>query len=239
MTTVSAEESLLVLNGIDVDTGCYLTPQLALADVAGALRGDPTPPPGVRELRKRRADDEDHLGVVYGRDPQDLASVGWGVVVPPDLAPAVLEALEPLLRLREEQAGDLFRRLDVRSGEDKDDFLARHGMGPGVVDPRRVPYYLLLLGSPGQVPFDVQYQLGVSYAVGRVDLADPEACAAYAATVVGAERQLDAPGAGGPPRAAPPPGKAHLSAPRHPPHTPTPLSAPRLVEPLQQELRET
>src|SRR4051794_1078119 len=134
---------MLVLNGVDVDTGHYLTPQLALADVAGApprdpppppgvrelrkrpaggedrpprapqlaladvagaLRGDPTPPPGVRELRKRRADDEDHLGVVYGRDPQDLASVGWGVVVPPDLDPAVLEALEPLLRLREEQA---------------------------------------------------------------------------------------------------------------------------------------
>ena len=45
---------------------------------------------------------------------------------------------------------------------------------PRVVDPRKVPYYLLLLGSPGQVPFDVQYQLGVSYAVGRLDLEDPE-----------------------------------------------------------------
>ena len=30
-------DSLLVLNGIDVDTGDYLAPKLALADVAGFL----------------------------------------------------------------------------------------------------------------------------------------------------------------------------------------------------------
>jgi hypothetical protein len=229
------EDSLLVFNGIDVDTGDYFTPKLALADVAGALRGAPTPPPGVRELRRRRQDDEDHYGVVYGRDPQDLASVGWGVVAPPDLDPTVLEALAPLLRLREGQAGDLFRRLEVRPGEDKDDFLARYGMGPSVVDPRKVPYYLLLLGSPDQVPFDVQYQLGVSYAVGRLDLQDPEACAAYAATVVAAERTLSAPAEG---VAAPAGRRLQLFATRHPGDVPTALSASRLVEPLHGELRD-
>src|SRR5689334_23837620 len=103
-----SEDSLLVLNGIDVDTGDYLTPTLVLNDVARALRDDPAPPPGVRELRRRRQADEDHLGVVYGRDPQNLASVGWGVVAPPDLDPGTMEALGPLLRLREEQAGELF-----------------------------------------------------------------------------------------------------------------------------------
>jgi hypothetical protein len=230
VTISAAQDDLLVLNGIDVGTGDYLTPQLALADVAGALRGDPSPPPGLRELRRRRKDDEDHYGVVYGRDPQDLSSVGWGVVVPPGLDPAVLEALDPLLRLREEQAGDLFRRLELRPGEDKDDLLARHGMGPSVADPRKVPYYLLLLGSPVQVPFDVQYQLGVSYAVGRVDLEDPEACAAYAATVVAGERGLDVP-------AATAARRLHLFATRHPGDTPTALSASRLVEPLHGELR--
>jgi hypothetical protein len=236
VTGTTAEHSLLVLNGIDVDTGGYLTPQLTLADVARALRGDPTPPPGVRELKRRRQADEDHFGVVYGRDPQDLASVGWGVVVPPDLDPAVLEALDPLLRLREEQAGDLFRRLEVRPGEDKDDLLARYGMGPSVVDPRKVPYYLLLVGSPDQLPFDVQYQLGVSYAVGRLDLEDPEACAAYAATVVAAEWSLEAPAEGVPTASA---RRLHLFATRHPGDTPTALSASRLVEPLHAELRET
>jgi hypothetical protein len=229
MTSGATLDAHLVLNGIDVETGDYLTPELALADVAGALRGDPAPPPGVRELQRRRQADEDHLGVVHGRDPQDLASVGWAVVVPPDLDPTVLEALDPLLRLREEQAGDLFRRLELRAGEDKDDFLAHHGKGPGVVDPRKVPYYLLLVGSPDEVPFDVQYQLGVSYAVGRVDLEDPDACAAYAATVVAAERS---------PVTTSSARRLHLFATRHPGDTPTALSASRLVEPLHGELRE-
>ncbi|MGY1636059.1 hypothetical protein ACI78V_05335 [Geodermatophilus sp. SYSU D00742] len=235
MAEVMVEEPLLVLNGIDVDTGDYLTPRVALADVAGALRGDRTLPPATPELRRRRQADEEHFGVVYGRDPQDLTSVGWGLVTPPDPDPAVMEALDPLLRLREGQAGELFRRLEVRPGEDKDDVLARYGMGPSVVDPRRVPYYLLILGSPAEVPFDVQYQLGVSYAVGRIDLEDPEACAAYAASVVAAERRLDTPALGVAPSAR----RLHLFATRHPGDVPTALSASRLVEPLHAELRET
>jgi hypothetical protein len=183
LASAATENDLLVLNGIDVDTGDYLTPKLVLSDLAEALRGDRRSTPGTRELRRRRQDDEAHFGVVYGRDPEDLGSVGWGVIVPPDLDPEVLEALEPLLRVRNAQAGDLFKRLEMRPGEDKIDFLARYGMvGPSVADPRMVPYYLLILGTPEQVPLDFQYQLGVSYAVGRLDLAEPEpeASASYA-----------------------------------------------------------
>jgi hypothetical protein len=229
VTSAAVEDELLVLNGIDVDTGGYLTPGLAVADLAHALRGDGRPPPVSRELRKRRQSDEAHLGVVYGRNPEDIGSVGWGVVVPPGVEPAVLEALEPLLRFRQEQAGELFRRLEVRPDESKDDFLARHGMGPGVADPRKVPYYLLVLGSPEQVSFEFQYQLGVTYAVGRLDLADPQACAAYAAAVVASE-QGDG-GASAPPR-------VHLFGTRHPGDPPTALSASRLVKPLADELRQ-
>src|SRR4051794_19459369 len=106
MAEVGTQDDLLVVNGIDAGTGDYLTPRLRLSEVAGSLRGDPQRTAGPRELRRRRQDDEGHLGVVYGRDPDDLAAVGWGVVVPPDLDPAVEEALGPLLRLRQEQAGD-------------------------------------------------------------------------------------------------------------------------------------
>ena len=229
VTSPAVEDDLLVLNGIDVDTGGYLTPGLAVADLARALRGNGEPAPDSRELRRRRHSDEAHLGVVYGRNPEDIGSVGWGVVVPPGIEPAVLEALEPLLRFRQEQAGELFRRLEVRPGESKDDFLARHGMGPGVADPRKVPYYLLVLGSPEQLSFEFQYQLGVSYAVGRLDLDDPEACAAYAAAVIGSEH-----GAGS--SSVPP--RVHLFGTRHPGDTPTALSSSRLVQPLAAELRE-
>jgi hypothetical protein len=234
MTEAATSSDLLVFNGIDVDTGDYLTPRTTLADLAAALRGDPTQPGDRSDLRRRRQTDEDHFGVVYGRNPQDLASVGWGVVAPPDLDPAVTEALEPLLRLRQEQAGDLFQRLELRPGEDKDRFLARHGMGPGPVDPRRVPYYLLLLGSPDQVPFDVQYQLGVPFAVGRLDLEDAEAYAAYASSVVAAERSPGDPDGVRPSTSR----RLHLFATRHPGDTPTALSSSRLVEPLRAELRD-
>lgn len=229
MTDTAGPDDLLVANGIDGDTGGYLTPMVPLAQIAHALRGELAP--GDRDLRRRQQEDEDHFGVVYGRNPEDLGSVGWGVVIPPGFDPDMLEALDPLIRLREEQADGLFRRLDLRNGEDKDDFLSRHGMGPSVVDPRKVPYYLLLLGSPGEIPFDFQYQLGVSYAVGRLDLEDADACAAYAATVVASERSLEArPSASAAHR-------LHLFATRHPGDTPTALSASRLVQPLHDELR--
>jgi hypothetical protein len=234
LDSTAAQDDLLVLNGIDVDTGDYLTPKLAMGDLADALRGASSVLPGARDLRRRRQDDESHFGVVYGRDPADLASVGWGVVVPPDLDPAVLDALEPLLRVREEQAGDLFKRLEVRPGEDKNDFLARYGMGPGVADPRMIPYYLLIVGSPQQVPFDVQYQLGVSYAVGRLDLEGPENYASYATTVAGSERCPDGPSQD---VASAPLRRVHLFGTRHPADTPTALSASRLVQPLTAELQ--
>lgn len=235
MSDRSAGDELLVLNGIDLDTGDYLTPKSSVGEVAQGLREDLAGPVDAPELTRRRHDDEDHLGVRYGLDPQDLAAVGWGLVVPSGVDPTVLDALEPLLRLREEQAGGLFRRLDLLPGEGKDEFLVRHGAGPSVVDPRRVPYYLLLLGSPEHLPFDVQFQLGVSHAVGRLDLESPEVYAAYAANVLEAERGLAPNHRASSPTAR----RIHLFGTRHPADRPTALSAALLVEPLFEELRQT
>lgn len=248
----------LLLNGVDVDTGTYLTPALRVSEVASALRGDPAPPAGARELRRRQHEQQPHLGVAYGRDPQQLASVGWGLVVPDGLDPAIEEAVQPLVRLRAEQAGPRFKRLEVRPGEDKDAFLARYGMGPSVADPRKVPYYLLLLGDPELLPFEFQYQLGVSYAVGRLDLRTVDDYAAYAGTVVSAEASLRGSGTddhadglgadrrlGAHPRPGAPVEPSHpsrslaLFAPRHPGDTPTGLSSSRLVEPLLTDLQGT
>ncbi|MET0788257.1 MAG: hypothetical protein ABWY33_03350 [Cellulomonas sp.] len=219
-----ADDGRLALNGVDSATGGYLTPEVDLAGLAASVRGGP--PGASRALTRRRRADEDHLGVAFGFDPDDLSSVGWGLVVPDGLDPAVLEALEPLVALRRAEAGDRFRRLDLRPGETADELLARYGMpGPSVVDPRTVPYYLLVVGTPAQVPFDVQYALGVSYAVGRLDLPDPAAVAAYCAHVVAAEH-----------RAWARPGTVHVFATRHASDVPTTLSATRLAQPVADDL---
>jgi hypothetical protein len=139
---------------------------------------------------------------------------------------AIQEALWPLLERRRAQAGDLFRVYaddGYRPGESKSAFLARHGMGPGPADPFKMPYYLLLVGGPEEIPFRFQYELDIQYAVGRVHFETLEEYAGYARGVVEAEK-------GGLAR----PQRAVFFAVDHPDEgdQPTTLSANALVKPL-------
>lgn len=193
----------LVFNGIDATTGEYAFAPISMAELRRiALRLPPDPRRVIEARSWREKTLAKDLGMREGLDPEDLASAGWGVIFAGEADPAVREALSELLEHRRAQAARIrethyreFRGDDgLRPGESKLDFLARHGAGPGPADPDRVPYYLLLVGSPEQIPYPFQTQLAIQYAVGRLSFATPEEYAHYARGVVEAETRRKARG---------------------------------------------
>ena len=182
---------LLYFNGINGATGDYGLPPMTGEQLSGFIQGEARPE-NLAELKFRfQTSGQEHFGVKEGVDPKKLDKSGWGVIFAYNGDPAIQEALSELLQLRRQQAGDYFRiyaRGDgYRPNESKTDFLARHKMGPGPVDPAKVPYYLLIVGSPEAIPFQFQFQLDVQYAVGRIWFATVQEYANYAHSVVIAE----------------------------------------------------
>lgn len=173
------EDSIPYLTGIDGVTGKPVTAP-DLDEIARLLR---------ERLLKRPRTTREFLG-----DPNKLSESGWGVVFAQsdERANAVREALQPLLDHRRSQAGDRFREYRGGGGyiptESALDFLTRYGTGPGPADPRYVPCYLLLVGSPEQIPYEFQYELDHQRAVGRLHFDRIEDYAEYAKAVVEAEK---------------------------------------------------
>jgi hypothetical protein len=225
------DSTLCVFNGVDGATGEYLSPALSVGQVADLARREPRYQLSAAVSRSPNVS-RDKGPVSWVDDPRRLEQAGWGVIFAPGAnRPEVREALEPLLAHRREQASQVregrYKALTYTPGESKTAFLVRHGSAPGPADPDRMPYYLLLVGDPEEIPFELQYQLDVQYAVGRIHFDTVEEYAQYAHAVVAAET--------GRRRRSP---AAAIFGPRNPNDQASALSSEHLAAPLARSLAD-
>ena len=99
------------------------------------------------------------------------------------------EALSPLIGHRSAKAGPRFMELTFRKSDRNrpQDFFDRYQIGHGYVDPDLVPYYLLVVGSPEEIPFEFQYRLDLTHGVGRLFFEQSDSYRIYAENVVESE----------------------------------------------------
>jgi hypothetical protein len=184
----------LVFNGLDGASGRYLLPSMTNRELFDWLR----------HQKPRRVKGKRFRAVGSDVDARRLDQAGWGLVLAESAASAFAEkygitlrsTLEPLCALRQRHAGSLYRDdverperpLMYRAGESAAQFLERYGVRQeDLVDPYLMPYYLLLVGSPEEIPFQVQFDLGLQYAVGRICFDEPDQYRTYACGVKAAD----------------------------------------------------
>jgi hypothetical protein len=155
----------------------------------------------------------------------NLSQRGWGAIFVQDSQSDVPVLLQKLLEHRRNGAGPRYLELTYRPGETAQELLARYGAGLGGLDP--IPYYLLIVGSPEQIPYSVQYELASNHAVGRIFFERPEQYSAYADNVVNAETD-----------AYSMPATALLFGPTHVGDAATKLTAGSLLKPIAKSFEE-
>lgn len=161
---------LFHFSGIDGDSGAPRRAPILLDEFGETLLQAEANVPDVVKNRRRALYEkkaEDTLGVRFGFHAEDVNDVGWGVIFSPDTPQAVQDALQPLVDFRKG-----WPPFTWQPGESAHDFRLRHGQDFGVVDPEKLPYYLLIVGPPTDIPFDFQFDLDGEHAVGRLDFAN-------------------------------------------------------------------
>lgn len=189
-------------NGISLSTGRPLQDEFSMASLEETPKESMLTQEEEQVSAGKHTAAKDHLGPIAGVEGDDLAQAGWGILFSAAAAAeqveAILDALAPLIRHRQHEAKlegfpyekwkpiSIFRGSQgYQTGESCRDWLARQRVSMAPVDPRLgVPYYLLLIGSPDQIPYEFQYTLDIYWGIGRLSFDSPEEYRRYADNVV-------------------------------------------------------
>jgi hypothetical protein len=186
-------------NGIDLETGQPIQDALSDEELGEILLAQPRAWRNLAEERELGGRYRDLISESVDRrpaadiDPLSLASSGWGVIFPKNVSDTVRENLQPLLDHRRDQAtrwnGEFYKELVYEPGDSEQRFTNRHGAKTGPIDPAKgLPYYLMIVGGPTEIPHSFQYLLDVQFGVGRLYFENPEDYGRYAQSVIDAER---------------------------------------------------
>jgi len=191
-------DSLPIPMGVRADTGLAL-PRLSPSDAVQVIAT-----PDLTEAPARAASQGTLAPNWTVTDPNDLSQTGWAVLFASDADPAIKQQLKPLLDLRQQQVErDLAPRQPSRfrifEGPDPykggvlpnqtaADWARPRGVNfTSPVDPDKVPYYLLIVGSPDRISFDFHATFKLQWLVGRLHFDEIEDYGRYAAAVVAFE----------------------------------------------------
>ncbi len=222
-------------NGINAETGEYIS-TFSLEELASIAKGSKLDKESDLDVINRAVLARKHLGLAEGIELSDLSQTGWGVIFAENADPEIKEALKPLLDLRRKQAGKHYfefgGKKGYKKGEDKKTFLRNRGAEEsGPADPEKgMPYYLLIVGDPQDIPYGFQHLLDVTYSIGRLHFDGDNAIecyANYANNVVAAEKGYVKLGQ-----------RAVFFAPSNADDGATTLSSTRLVQPLTEALKK-
>jgi hypothetical protein len=184
------DPNLVYVNGIDFNTGNYAVKPRSIGDIAKQVADRP----GVGTFDKTRGEKPRAFALPFGRTDK-LEDAGWGIIFPADTPDPIRKALAPLIEFRGKRAGKRLKVLDYNKGEQLRDWYVRQGISPGNLSPGKVPFYLLLIGPPDQIPFEFQYLLGIEYAVGRLAFDDAAGYESYVRSTIAYESSAAVPNA--------------------------------------------
>src|SRR5688572_20333533 len=193
-----SKDGKLYLNGINGETGQYLVEPMELADAAGMIKGIEEDNSVISWLRSVWARlSQTCMGPRYDLDPTKIKDVGWAIVFHQNESWDVRQALQPLIDHRKQQVGDegKVKVLSYRDGQNRAEWLAGYYAAVGSIDPERVPFYLLFVGSPKRIPYGFCQEINVEYAVGRLCFDTVEEYSRYVASIIEYENSASVPNA--------------------------------------------